>query len=321
MNNILTQHTNVSDYKQPDLVAMLLNDKRSENTKRAYRFDINHFFIYLTGSISTETNVHKFISLSRNKALEIVLTYKNWLITNEKLAESTINRKISAIRSLVSLAKTLGYCDYDLSEVAHEKIKTYRDTTGIDLDEFKQMLKVPNKETLKGKRDYAILILFFETAIRRGEVTKINLADYEPEKNIVWIIGKGRGTQKESITISNLLVSAINDYLITRQKNTRLTVNESLFATTDRRTAGSRMSGEALRRLVRNIAIQAGIKKPLSPHKLRHSAITIALDQTNGDVRAVQKLSRHTKIDTLLIYDDNRQNQQGKVTELLSGLL
>src|SRR5699024_9935160 len=151
MNNILTQHTNVSDYKQPDLVAMLLNDKQSENTKRAYRFDINHFFIYLTGSISTETNVHKFISLPIINSLEIVLTYKNWLIRNEKLAESTINRKISAIRSLVSLAKTLGYCDYDLSEVAHEQIKTYRDTTGIDLDEFKQMLKVPNKETLKGK--------------------------------------------------------------------------------------------------------------------------------------------------------------------------
>ena len=321
MNNILTQHTNLSNYKQPDLVTMLLNDKRSENTKRAYRFDIDHFFIYLTGSKSTSINVHKFTSLPRNKALEIVLTYKNWLITNEKLAESTINRKISAIRSLVSLAKTLGYCDYDLSEVAHEKIKTYRDTSGIDLDEFKQMLDIPNKDTLKGKRDYAILILFFETAIRRGEVTKINIVDYEPEKNVIWIIGKGRGTQKESITISNLLVNAINDYLFTRQKNTKLTVNESLFATTDRRTAGSRMSGEALRRLVRNIAIQAGIKKPLSPHKLRHSAITIALDQTNGDVRAVQKLSRHSKIDTLLIYDDNRQNQQGKVTELLSGLL
>src|SRR5699024_11840526 len=119
------------------------------------------------------------------------------------------------------------------------------------LDEGKRMLKVAEKDTLEGERAYAILILFFGTGLRRGEVTKINLADYETEKNIIWIIGKGRGTQKESITISNLLVSAINDYLITRQKITRLTVNESLFATTDRRTAGSRMSGEALRRLVR----------------------------------------------------------------------
>src|SRR5690625_7689772 len=108
---------------------MLLNDKRSEITKRAYSFNINHFFIYLTGSISTETNVHKFISLPRNNALEIILSYKHWLITNEKLAESTINRKISAIRWLVRLAKTIGYCDYDLSEVANEKIKTYRYTT------------------------------------------------------------------------------------------------------------------------------------------------------------------------------------------------
>src|SRR5699024_8039541 len=138
---------------------------------------------------------------------------------------------------------------------------------------------MPNKETVKGKRDYAILILSFETAIRRGEVTKINIVDHEPAKNVNWIIGERRRTQKESITISNLIVNSIHYYLFTRQKNTKLTVNESLVATTDRRTAGSRMSGEALRRLVRNIAIQAGIKKPLSPHKLRHSAITIALDQ------------------------------------------
>lgn len=271
----------------PDLISMLLNDKRSENTKRTYRYDINHFFKYLTGFKPTFNNVQKFVSLPRIKALEVVFEYKNWLITHEKLTESTINRRISAIRSLVNLAKTLGYCEYDLSEITHEKNQSYRDTTGIKLNEFKKMLKQPNKETLKGERDYAILLLLFETALRRGELTKIMIEDYEPKNKIVWIIGNGKGTQKESITISNQLVNIINDYVSERQVNYTLTFSDPLFSTTDRRTAGSTMSGEAIRRVVRDIASEASIKKPMSPHRLRHSSITIALDKTNGDVRAV----------------------------------
>jgi len=46
---------------------------------------------------------------------------------------------------------------------------------------------------------------------------------------------------------------------------------------------------------------KAGIKKPMSPHRIRHSAITAALDATDGDVRKVQKLSRHRNLNTLMI--------------------
>ena len=305
----------------PDLISLLLDDKRSDNTKRAYRYDINHFFTYMTGQEATHADVQDFLTLSKSKALEVVLQYKNFLITHEKKAESTINRRISAIRSLVRLAKMLGYCDYDLQEVKFERIQTYRDTSGISLEQFKKMIKVPNRETLKGKRDFSILLLLFETALRRGELTKITLKDYQPENKNIWILGKGRGTQKELITISNQVIEKVNDYLSERSKTGELTAADPLFATTDRRTCGSVMSGEAIRRIVRDCAYQAGIQKPMSPHKIRHSSITIALDQTNGDVRSVQKLSRHKKIDTLLLYDDNRKDQQGEMTELLASLI
>ena len=52
----------------------------------------------------------------------------------------------------------------------------------------------------------------------------------------------------------------------------------------------------------------------------RHSAITAALDATDGNVRKVQKLSRHRKLDTLMIYDDNRHKDQGEITDLLDGM-
>ena len=58
----------------------------------------------------------------------------------------------------------------------------------------------------------------------------------------------------------------------------------------------------------------------MSPHRLRHSSITAALDATDGNVRKVQKLSRHRQIDTLMIYVANRAKDQVKLSEMLSGL-
>jgi integrase/recombinase XerC len=80
------------------------------------------------------------------------------------------------------------------------------------------------------------------------------------------------------------------------------------------------LSGNGIYYLVSQIAIKAGITKRLSPHRLRHSGFTAAMKATNGDVRRVQKLSRHSKIETLMIYDDNRINHQGEITDLLDGL-
>ncbi|HEY9691892.1 MAG TPA: tyrosine-type recombinase/integrase [Oculatellaceae cyanobacterium] len=68
-------------------------------------------------------------------------------------------------------------------------------------------------------------------------------------------------------------------------------------------------------------AQSAGISKQLSPHRIRHSSVTAALEATGGDVRQVQKLSRHKKLDTLMIYDDNRQNAQGNVTSIWADLV
>jgi integrase/recombinase XerC len=59
----------------------------------------------------------------------------------------------------------------------------------------------------------------------------------------------------------------------------------------------------------------------MSPHRIRHSAITAALDATDGNVRKVQKLSRHKKLDTLMIYDDNRGKDQRDITNLLGEMV
>jgi integrase/recombinase XerC len=66
---------------------------------------------------------------------------------------------------------------------------------------------------------------------------------------------------------------------------------------------------------------KAALGRPIRPHALRHTAITLALDVARGDVRKVRSFSRHADVRTVMIYDDNRQDHGGKLAEAISALL
>ncbi len=300
-----------------DILAELLADKRSVNTRHAYAKDLKDFFLSVTGREPDSALVAQFLQLDRFSAIALVLKYKARLIEKD-LKEATINRRLAAIKSLVNFARKVGKCDWSLEDVKGEKIQAYRDTSGISADAFKRMLAIPNRGTLKGKRDYAILRLLWECCLRRAEVSQCDIKDLDVESKRLWILGKGKGLQKTAISLSPKTVSALQDWLLERKE---LNVNQPLFISLDRASYGHRFSTTSIYKLVDATAVAAGITKKLSPHRIRHSGITAALDATGGDVRRVQKLSRHAKLDTLMIYDDNRTNHQGDLTELLSGMV
>jgi integrase/recombinase XerC len=94
-----------------------------------------------------------------------------------------------------------------------------------------------------------------------------------------------------------------------------------LFVNVSPAYRGQGLTADGLFKIVKEMALCAGIKGDLSPHRLRHTAITMALDMSKGDVRKVKRLSRHARLETLQIYDDNRTDMQGEITNELSGLL
>jgi integrase/recombinase XerC len=301
----------------PDIVAQLLADKRSINTKRAYQKDLKDFFVYTFNQPPSQDLIAEFLQLERFTAIAIVLKYKSHLIT-KGLKEATVNRRLSAIKSLVKFANKIGRCAWNLDQVQGERIQQYRDTTGVNPQAIKAMLSIPNQETIKGKRDYAILRLLWDNALRRSEVVHTNISDFNIHGRSLLILGKGRGTQKVSISLSTPTIAAIQTWLDTRKEPPH---HYPLFISLAPGSYGQRLHDNYIYKLVNRIAQQAGIPKQMSPHRIRHSAITAALDATNGNVRKVQKLSRHKKIDTLMKYDDNRLDVQGEITDLLSNIL
>lgn len=260
--------------------------------------------------------VGEFLKLDRYQAMTLVLRYRR-ILTDRGLAPSTINTRLAAIKSLVSYARKVGECHYDLADVEGVRVETYRDTSGVNPTEYQGMMGIFDRQTIKGVRDYAILRLLWDNALRRAELCQANVKDFDPIGGKLWIIGKGK-VQRQSIDLSSQSVQAIQAWLAMRGK---CKVTEPLFCTLDRATKGHRLSGNAIYKLVRETGTSAGIYKVMSPHRVRHSAITAALDATNGDTRRVQKLSRHADLNTLTLYDDNRRHHQGEVTNILAELV
>jgi len=112
-------------------------------------------------------------------------------------------------------------------------------------------------------------------------------------------------------------VVAIADWLEARGSCSH---DSPLFIALDSAHSGHRLSGDGICKMVVRHSESAGIKKQMSPHRIRHSTITAALDATDGDVQKVQKLSRHRNLNTLMIYDDNRGRDQQDVTEMLDSM-
>jgi integrase/recombinase XerC len=306
-----------------DIWSEFLRLQISPETKRTYASAIDDFFTKITGSRSNSVQISEFLRLTQHDAIAIVLKYKADLL-DLNLAPSTINVRLSAIKSLVTHARKLGQCEFNLSDIRNVKVQTYRDTSGVKPDVFKSIIDgiereliegEPERKSVMGKRDYAILRLLWDNALRRGEIGHLTIGDFQD--NQLWIKGKGR-MQKESIDLPIKTVQALEEWLIVRGSNEKL---DPLFISLDNHTKGMKLSTRSIDRLLKRATKRANVSKVMSPHKVRHSSITAALDGSNGDIRRVQKLSRHKNVATVMIYDDNRTNGQGDMSSMLSEMI
>jgi integrase/recombinase XerC len=298
-----------------DLLADFLRLKISANTRRNYSKAIVDFCRRNYDSEVSNDLLIQFLSLHQPEAVYQALQYRQLLI-EARLAPSTINIRLSALKSFVDYARQAEQCNFNLADVTCLKVESYRDTTGIAVTGFKEILQIPDRSTTKGIRDYAILRLLWDNALRRNEICSLDVGDFS-ESGRLAILGKGK-IQKSQIDLSPATTVAIAQWLAARGDYRS---SDPLFSSLDRRSKGHRLDGSTIYRLVRKFSEAAGSDKVVSPHRIRHSAITAYLDASNGNIRAAQGLSRHTNLNTLTRYDDNRHKYQAIATNTLADLV
>jgi integrase/recombinase XerC len=281
---------------------------RTETTLRAYAADLQDFAGFL-GLADPVVAVQQLLASGPGQANGLALGYKADLL-NRKLKAATVNRRLAALRSVVKMARTLGMVTWGL-EVAGMRSQPYRDTRGPGRDGYKKLLAAAkDQKPDKAARDTAILHLLYDLALRRGEVVALELMDVDLVSCRVAVMGKGR-TEKEFLTLPEPTTTVLRAWMEFRGDRPG-----ALFINFDHAGKGERLTGKSVERLVKRLGMLVGIKA--RPHGLRHSAITEALTITRGDVRRVQKFSRHLDSRTVLRYDDCREDVGGQVAALVA---
>ena len=270
--------------------------------------------ILLDGQIKSA--IHDFLAFEQATAHAYLLQYQNDLI-EANYTPNSINIRIASIRSLVRFAFKRGFCNWLVEDLKSLDNEVYRDTSGVSKDSFAQIIETIDVDTVAGKRDYALLRLLWDCALRRTEICGLNLEDIDLSASTLRIKGKGK-LSKQLIHLAPKTVSALNNWLDCYHNPHP---SSPLFISLANSNRGNRLTGKSIYCIVRKYADKVLGDKILSPHRVRHSSITAVLDASNGNVRMAQKLSRHKNLDVLTRYDDNRVALQKEAVNILADMV
>ena len=285
---------------------------RPERTREAYRRDLEVFADRL-GMVDVAQAIAALLTPGPGPANALAIAYRAHLV-DSGLAPASINRRLATLRSLVAMARTIGLVSWQL-DVANVRSRAYRETRGPGDDGVRKLLEIAagQPDRHKATRDVALIRLLHDVALRRGEVSRLDIGDLDLERQRIAVVGKGQ-TERAMVSLPAITCGALTAWL-----DARGTEPGPLFLSLDsagRRRQDGRLSGGGIWAIIRDLGRKACIEA--WPHGLRHTAITRALDATGGDLRKVQRFSRHRDVRTVMIYDDNRADLGRAVADLVA---
>jgi site-specific recombinase XerD len=214
----------------------------------------------------------------------------------ESMKRRTQNYYLIALRAFLKYLRKRGIESLNPERIELAKVPE-RSLDLISSNELKRLLAAPGVKTLEGKRDKAILELFFSTGLRISELTNLSIDDVDLSRDEFSV--RGKGDKVRVVFLSDTAKSCIEMYLKNRKD-----LDDALFIRYGRKANDGgelRLSPRAVQRLFKKYAAIAGITRKVTPHVLRHSFATDLL-QNGADLRSVQALLGHANIGTTQVY-------------------
>ena len=205
-------------------------------------------------------------------------------------------RALSAIRSLHRLLVAEGLAPLDPTEDVDGPRTGRRLPRLHSRKEVEQLLAAPSPRSLSGARDRAMLELLYATGLRVSELVGLRLNDLHLETRM--LLARGKGSKERIVPVGAPAAAAVQSYLSgARVRLLKGRSSQDLFVT----PRGGRMTRQGFYKLLNRYARAAGLRRRISPHKLRHSFAAHLL-AGGADLRAVQAMLGHADIATTQIY-------------------
>lgn len=280
----------------------------NENTRRAYRNDVNEFMAF--------AGVRRPEEFRMVKRSHLIAWRKN--LEERHLEAATIRRKLSALSSLFDFLCEANAIAFNPADGVKRPNMGSNEgkSPALSDDRAKQLLSAPSPETRKGIRDRAILSALLFHGLRRAEVCALAVGDIEERRGVLHFRIEGKGGKTRFIPIHPHTIQHIREYLahVGHAADSR----SALFRPVKNPATGvleKRLTGNAVYKdIVQKYARAVGIEpRSICVHGLRATAATNALDH-QADIAKVQEWLGHSSISTTRLYDRRKTKAEDSPT-------
>lgn len=257
----------------------------SVNTLDAYMRDVDKLFRYLAVEQVDVLDV-KLEDLEHFAAF----------ISDLGIGPRSLARILSGVRQFYRFLFIDGYLEVDPTELLEspkqpDHLPEVLSTAEVDL--LEQAIDLSKWE---GHRNRAIIEVLFSCGLRVSELTNLKLSNLYIEEQYIRVMGKG--SKERLVPISPRALDELN-YWFSDRNVMKIKPGEEDYVFLNRR--GQHLTRTMILIMIKRYAVEAGIKKTISPHTLRHSFATSLLEG-GADLRAIQAMLGHESIGTTEIY-------------------
>jgi integrase/recombinase XerD len=258
----------------------------SRNTLISYQDDLRSYIDFIINR-----HIDALSKTTKNDIIDFMLYQKD-----KGLAANSIARHLAAIKVFYRFLVRERILKTDPTSLIDSPKLWKKIPETLSLNEVDALLNQPNVRDRQGIRDRAILETLYATGMRVSEAVNLKLDNINLDIGFLRCIGKGN--KERVIPLGKKAIISLKRYLgISRPQLLKKKESEFLFLS----RLGKKISRQSLWKIIKRYARGAKIKKPISPHILRHSFATHLLER-GADLRSVQEMLGHANISTTQIY-------------------
>lgn len=285
----------LKDLSRTFVAFLKLNRNVSPNTLRAYDTDVTQFLEFAAARDGLKPSQLRPDALDADHVRDFLGE-----LHKRGLSRASAARRLAALRTFSKYLVREGVLTDDATQMVGTPKREQSLPAHLGHAEIDALMAAPDLETIAGRRDRAILELFYASGLRLSELAGANLEDLNLSGRMIRVMGKGR---KERLipfneTAARMIKAMLQDHSsIGSQKAKGRNQKSPLFLN----LRGGRLTTRSIDRVVRQHVKAAAIHTGISPHALRHTFATHLL-QAGADLRSIQELLGHAQLTTTQRY-------------------
>ncbi|MAJ44068.1 MAG: tyrosine recombinase XerD [Candidatus Marinimicrobia bacterium] len=279
------------------LNSLYFEKKYSQNTIKAYKFDLKEMYTFLN-KYNNQTDLHQI----DRSSIQLFLSY----ISEKKISARTLSRKIATIKSFFKYLVDQEVLEKNITKGISFPKLSKKLPLFLTEQEINKLMELPKIHSKHPVRDKLILELLYSSGIRISELITIKIKNIRLEEGLIKVVGKGN--VERNIFVGAFAKKSLKKYL----KNRKSVKSSFLFPAENKTSKTGHISVRKVYTDVKKFLILATGNDSLSPHSIRHTTATHLLEN-GADLMSVKEILGHSSLKSTQVYTHVQKEYMRKI--------